>query len=95
MGVYQETYAGPDLERPFPPLLFVFVPALRRAVSDTREATFHDRVRRLPNVGYWMTVATTTLHRLTCGGADGPVWRIAGNGRGEDWRTLVALPKAR
>ncbi|MFE0044345.1 replication-relaxation family protein [Streptomyces albireticuli] len=35
---WQETYAGPSLERPFPPLLFVFAPAQRRAAPVTREA---------------------------------------------------------
>ncbi|MEV5381048.1 replication-relaxation family protein [Streptomyces nondiastaticus] len=42
---WQETYAGPSLERPFPPLLFVFAPAQRRAAPATREAAFHDRAR--------------------------------------------------
>ncbi|MGW0963784.1 hypothetical protein ACWD4K_33315 [Streptomyces gelaticus] len=35
---WQETYAGPSLERPFPPVLFVFAPAPRRAAPATREA---------------------------------------------------------
>lgn len=39
----QEIYAGTSLERPFPPLLFVFAPARRRAAPVTREAAFHDR----------------------------------------------------
>lgn len=34
---WQETYAGPSLERPFPPLLFVFAPTQRRAAPATRE----------------------------------------------------------
>lgn len=34
---WQETYAGSDLERPFPPLLFVFAPAPRRAAPVTRK----------------------------------------------------------
>ncbi|MEV7713841.1 replication-relaxation family protein [Streptomyces sp. NPDC088270] len=86
---WQETYAGPSLERPFPSLLFVFAPAPRRAAPDTREATFHDRAR--PN--WRITVATTTLHRLTRDGADRPVWRVVGHG--EDRRALTALPKPR
>ncbi|MEU4655045.1 replication-relaxation family protein [Streptomyces sp. NPDC023723] len=86
---WQETYAGPSLERPFPPLLFVFAPAPRRATPDTREATFHDRAR--PN--WRITVATTTLHQLTHDGAGRPVWRVVGHG--EDRRALTALPKPR
>lgn len=86
---WQETYAGPSLERPFPPLLFVFAPAPRRAAPDTREATFHDRAR--PN--WRIIVATTTLHQLTHDGADRPVWRVVGHG--EDRRALTALPKPR
>lgn len=86
---WQETYAGPDLERPFPLLLFVFAPAPRRAAPDTREAAFHDRAR--PN--WRITVATTTLPRLTRDGADRPVWRIAGHG--EARRTLAAAPRPR
>jgi hypothetical protein len=90
---WQETYAGPYLDRPFPPLLFVFAPAPRRAAPDTREVAFHDRARRLSNVNYRMTVATTTLHQLTHDGADRPVWRVVGHG--EDRRVLTALPKPR
>ncbi|MEE1928860.1 replication-relaxation family protein [Streptomyces sp. TRM 70351] len=90
---WQETYAGPSLERPFPPLLFVFTPAPRRAAPETREAAFHDRVRRLSNVNYRMTVATTTLHQLTHEGADRPVWQVVGHG--EDRRALTAPPKPR
>ncbi|GAA3759123.1 replication-relaxation family protein [Streptomyces tremellae] len=86
---WQETYAGPSLERPFPPLLFVFAPASRRAAPDTREATFHDRAR--PN--WRITVATTTLHRLTRDGADRSAWWVVG--QGEDRRALTALPKPR
>ncbi|MCG7525159.1 replication-relaxation family protein [Streptomyces sp. OfavH-34-F] len=86
---WQETYAGPSLERPFPPVLFVFAPAPRRAAPDTREAAFHDRAR--PN--WRITVATTTLHQLTRDGADRPVWRVVGHG--EDRRALTALPKPR
>ncbi|GHB30964.1 replication-relaxation family protein [Streptomyces chryseus] len=86
---WQETYAGPSLERPFPPLLFVFAPAPRRAAPDTRDAAFHDRAR--PN--WRITVATTTLHQLTHDGADRPVWRVVGHG--EDRRALTALPKPR
>ncbi|MFF2411460.1 replication-relaxation family protein [Streptomyces sp. NPDC058092] len=90
---WQETYAGPSLDRPFPPLLFVFAPAPRRAAPETREAAFHDRARRVGGVNYRLTVATTTLPLLTRDGADGPVWRVVG--RSEDRRTLAALPKAR
>ncbi|WP_446039043.1 replication-relaxation family protein [Streptomyces sp. SID1121] len=90
---WQETYAGPSLDRPFPPVLFVFAPAPRRAAPDTREAAFHDRARRLHGVNYRMTVATTTLHRLTREGAERRVWRVVGHG--EDRRALAALPKAR
>lgn len=86
---WQETYAGPSLERPFPPVLFVFAPAPRRAAPDTRETAFHDRAR--PN--WRITVATTTLHQLTHDGADRPVWRVVGHG--EDRRALTALPKPR
>ncbi|MFH8886729.1 replication-relaxation family protein [Streptomyces californicus] len=86
---WQEAYAGPSLERSFPPLLFVFAPAPRRAAPDTREAAFHHRAR--PN--WRITVATTTLHQLTHDGADRPVWRVVG--RGEDRRALTALPKPR
>nr|WP_246258963.1 replication-relaxation family protein [Streptomyces typhae] len=86
---WQETYAGPPLDRPFPPMLFVFAPAPRRAAPDTREAAFHDRAR--PN--WRITVATTTLHRLTRDGADRPVWRVVGHG--EDRWALTALPKPR
>ncbi|MFD4833297.1 replication-relaxation family protein [Streptomyces uncialis] len=92
---WQETYAGPSLERPFPPVLFVFAPAPRRAAPATREAVFHERARRVASVNHRLTVATTTLPRLTRDGADGRVWRIVGNGRDEERRTLAALPKAR
>ncbi|MEU9210667.1 replication-relaxation family protein [Streptomyces sp. NPDC048415] len=44
---WQETYAGPSLARPFPPLLFVFAPAPRRAAPATREAGFQERARRV------------------------------------------------
>ncbi|MER8087824.1 replication-relaxation family protein [Streptomyces sp. NPDC087532] len=85
---WQETYAGPHLDRRFPLVLFVFAPAPRRAAPDTREAAFHDRARR----NHQMTVATTTLHQLTHDGADRPVWRVVGHG--EERRTL-SLPKPR
>ncbi|MDT0614405.1 replication-relaxation family protein [Streptomyces lancefieldiae] len=87
---WQETYAGPSLERTFPLLLFVFAPSKRRAAPETREAAFHDRAR--PN--WQITVATTTLHQLTHDGADRPVWRIVGRGE-EDRRVLAAAPKPR
>ncbi|WP_405691332.1 replication-relaxation family protein [Streptomyces sp. NBC_00057] len=90
---WQETYAGPSLDRPFPPLLIVFAPAPRRAAPDTREAAFHDRARRLSNVNYRMTVATTTLPLLTRQGADRPVWRVVDHD--EDRRSPAALPKPR
>ncbi|MER8225399.1 replication-relaxation family protein [Streptomyces sp. NPDC094143] len=92
---WQETYAGPSMERPFPPVLFVFAPAPRRAAPATREAAFHERACRVGSVNYRLTVATTTLPLLTRDGADGPVWRVVGNGRGEDRCPLAALPKAR
>ncbi|MFH8371375.1 replication-relaxation family protein [Streptomyces sp. NPDC018031] len=91
---WQETYAGPSLDRPFPPLLLVFAPAPRRAAPATREAAFHDRAGRLPNVGYRLTVATTTLPLLTKNAANRPVWRVVGNRRSEERRPLAALPKA-
>ncbi|MFF1496586.1 replication-relaxation family protein [Streptomyces sp. NPDC058304] len=92
---WQEIYAGPSLERPFPAVLFVFAPAPRRAAPATREAAFHERARRVGSVNYRLTVATTTLPRLTRDGADAPVWRVVGNGHGEERRALAALPKAR
>ncbi|WP_406087726.1 replication-relaxation family protein [Streptomyces virginiae] len=91
----QETYAGPSLERPFPAVLFVFAPAPRRAAPATRETAFHERARRVGSVNYRLTVATTTLPLLTRDGACAPVWRVVGNGHGEERRALVALPKAR
>nr|MDT0521328.1 replication-relaxation family protein [Streptomyces sp. DSM 41633] len=92
---WQETYAGPSLERPFPAVLFVFAPAPRRAAPATREAVFHERARRVGSVNYRLTVATTTLPLLTRDRADGRVWRVVGNGHGEERRALAALPKAR
>ncbi|MEV7296648.1 replication-relaxation family protein [Streptomyces microflavus] len=92
---WQETYAGPHLDRPFPPVLFVFAPAPRRAAPDTREAAFHERARRVGSVNYKLTVATTTLPLLTKAGAGSAVWRVVGKGHGEERRTLAALPKAR
>ncbi len=41
-------------------------------------AAFHARARRLSDVTYRMTVATTTLHQLTPDGADRPVWWVVG-----------------
>lgn len=92
---WQENYAGPSLERSFPPVLFVFAPARGRADPDTREAAFHERARRVGSVDYRLTVATTTLPLLTQAGAGNAVWRVVGNHRGEERRTLAALPKAR
>ncbi|WP_307777604.1 hypothetical protein [Streptomyces sp. 09ZI22] len=89
------TYAGPHLDRPFPPVLFVFAPAPRRAAPDTREAAFHERARNVGSVNYKLTVATTTLPLLTKAGAGNAVWRVVGKGHGEERRTLAALPKAR
>ncbi|MFJ5048288.1 hypothetical protein [Streptomyces sp. NPDC088719] len=40
-------------------------------------------------------MATTTLPVLTKYGAGRAVWRVVGNGRSEERRTLAALPKAR
>ncbi|KUH35802.1 replication-relaxation family protein [Streptomyces kanasensis] len=85
---WQETYAGPHLDRRFPLVLFVFAPAPRRAAPETREAAFHDRARR----NHQMTVATTTLHRLTHDGADRPVWQVVGHGEA---RRRLSLPKPR
>ncbi|WP_105973613.1 replication-relaxation family protein [Streptomyces geranii] len=92
---WQETYSGPSMNRPFPPVLFVFAPAQRRAAPATREAAFLERARQVSSVDYRLTVATTTLPLLTLHGADGPVWRVVGKGRGEDRCSLAALPKAR
>ncbi|MFI5681918.1 hypothetical protein [Streptomyces cellulosae] len=44
---WQETYAGPSLDWPFPPLLFVVDPAPRRADPTTREAAFHQRAQHV------------------------------------------------
>ncbi|MEU5958724.1 replication-relaxation family protein [Streptomyces sp. NPDC047525] len=90
---WQETYAGPFLERPFPPVLFVFAPAPRRAAPTTRETEFHEQASGLSNVGYRITVATTALPLLTKHGAGKAVWRVVG--RGEDRLVLGRLPKAR
>ncbi|MER6161439.1 replication-relaxation family protein [Streptomyces sp. NPDC001868] len=80
---WQVTYAGPHLERPFTPVLFVFAPAPRRAAPATREAAFHDRAR--PN--WRITVATTTLQQFTRQGPDRPVWRVVGHGEDRLLRT--------
>ncbi|MEV3973532.1 hypothetical protein AB0K68_36320 [Streptomyces sp. NPDC050698] len=58
---WQEAYAGPSLDRPFPPVLFVFAPAPRRTAPATREAAFHDRARHVHSVDYRLIVATTTV----------------------------------
>ncbi|MCT9113903.1 replication-relaxation family protein [Streptomyces mirabilis] len=92
---WQETYAGQSMDRPFPPVLFVFAPAPRRAAPATREATFHERAQRIHSVNYRIIVATTTLAQLSQHGPDGPVWRVAGRGAGEKRCPLDALPKAR
>ncbi|MFE1876956.1 replication-relaxation family protein [Streptomyces sp. NPDC059496] len=92
---WQETYAGPSLERPFPPVLFVFAPAPRRAAPARREAAFRERARREGRVNYRLTVATTTLPPLIRDGAGVPVWRVVGNGHSEERFALAALPKAR
>ncbi|MFJ9634867.1 replication-relaxation family protein [Streptomyces sp. NPDC101175] len=93
---WQETYSAPySAERCFPPLLFVFAPAPRRAAPATREAAFHQRAQHAPSVGYRITVATTTLARLTQHGPKQPVWRVAGRHATEDRSPLSALPKAR
>lgn len=92
---WQETYAGPSMDRPFPPVLFVFAPAPRRAAPATREAAFCERAQRLHSVSYRITVATTTLAQLTRQGPDEPVWRVAGRGVGDKRLPLDALPKAR
>ncbi|MFD9411282.1 hypothetical protein ACFWBN_30260 [Streptomyces sp. NPDC059989] len=54
-----------------------------------------ERARRVGSVNYRLTVATTTLPLLTRDKADGRVWRVVGNGHGEERRALAALPKAR
>ncbi|MFB7032652.1 MULTISPECIES: replication-relaxation family protein [unclassified Streptomyces] len=72
---WQEVYVGPSLERPFPPVLFVFVPAPRRAAPATREAAFHEWARRVGSMNHRLTVATTTLPLLTSSGAGQQVWR--------------------
>ncbi|WP_329266816.1 replication-relaxation family protein [Streptomyces sp. NBC_01451] len=92
---WQETYSGPSMDRPFPPLLFVFAPAARRAAPATREAAFHERARRVSSVNYRSIVATTTLAQLTQHGPAEPVWRVAGRHAGEERCSLDALPKAR
>ncbi|MEV7730137.1 hypothetical protein AB0P15_36315 [Streptomyces sp. NPDC087917] len=51
------------------------------------------RARRVGSVNYRLNVATTNLPRLTRDG--GPVWRVVGNGHGEQRRALSALPKTR
>ncbi|MEU9289179.1 replication-relaxation family protein [Streptomyces sp. NPDC048275] len=90
---WQETYAGSSMNRPFPPVLFVFALAPRRAAPATRESAFHERARRVSGVNYRLTVATTTLAQLTRQGPDQAVWRAVGHG--EDRLALAALPKAR
>lgn len=92
---WQETYAGPSLDRDFPPLLFVFAPAPRRAAPATREAAFQQRAQRVHSVNYRIIVATTTLAQLIQHGPDEPVWRVAGRGAGEERCSLDVLPKAR
>ncbi|MCX5207627.1 replication-relaxation family protein [Streptomyces sp. NBC_00237] len=92
---WQETYAGPSLDRPFPAVLFVFAPAPRRAAPETRETAFHDRAREVGSVNYRLTVATTTLPLLMKRGAGKAVWRVVGRHRGEERLPLAALPKAR
>jgi hypothetical protein len=92
---WQETYAGPSLERPFPPVLFVFAPAPRRAAPATREEAFHACAQRIHSVNYRIIVATTTLAQLTRQGPDEPVWRVAGRGAREERCPLDALSEAR
>ncbi|MFG2376925.1 hypothetical protein ACGFY9_36350 [Streptomyces sp. NPDC048504] len=92
---WQETYAGPSLDRPFPPVLFVFAPAPRRAAPATREAVFHQRAQHVHSVNYRIIVATTTLAQLTQQGPGKPVWSVVGRGMREERRSLDALPKAR
>ncbi|MEU5891547.1 hypothetical protein ABZ835_32580 [Streptomyces sp. NPDC047461] len=79
----------------FPPVLFGFAPAPRRAAPATREAAFHERARRVHGVNYRIIVAATTLAQLTRQGPAGSVWRVAGRGEGEEHRSLDVLPKAR
>ncbi|WP_260867710.1 replication-relaxation family protein [Streptomyces sp. SAJ15] len=85
---WQQTYAGPSLERPFPLLLFSPPPSAARPRQRGRPA-FHDRAR--PN--WRITVATTTLPLLIAHGPERPVWRVVGDG--EDRLPLAGLPQPR
>jgi hypothetical protein len=88
---WQDHYAGPYLEQPFPPLLVVFTPAPRRAAPDTREAEFLARAASLQPVRHRrLVVATTTGSRLLEHGPAQPVWRVAGTTEGH-W-SLDRLP---
>ncbi|WP_327380579.1 hypothetical protein [Streptomyces sp. NBC_01207] len=46
-------------------------------------------------MNYQLTMATATLPRLIRDGAGAPVWRVVGNGHGDERLALAALPKAR
>lgn len=90
---WQEHYAGPYFERPFPRLLAVFAPAPRRAAPDTREAEFLARAAGLQLVrSRRLVIATTTAARLAARGPARPVWRVAG-GQDGYW-SLDRLPAA-
>lgn len=76
---WQEHYAGPYLEQPFPRLLVVFAPAPRRAAPPTREAEFLARTAGLQPVRHRrLVVATATTARLAAHGPTAAVWRVAG-----------------
>lgn len=90
---WQEHYAGPYLEQPFPRLLVVFAPAPRRAAPPTRVAEFLARTAGLQPVRHRrLVVATTTVARLAAHGPARPVWRVAGAPEG-GW-SLDRLPAA-
>ncbi|MFI9587081.1 hypothetical protein ACIHCQ_35890 [Streptomyces sp. NPDC052236] len=75
---WQEHFGGHFGDKPFPPPLFVFAPAPRRAAPKTREAAFRERARAVVGIRHrQLIVATTTLPRLTAHGPGEPVWRVA------------------
>jgi hypothetical protein len=91
---WEEHYAGPSLERSFPPLLVVFAAAPRRAAPETREAEFLARAASAwPVRSRRLTVATTTAARLAAHGPARAVWRVAGASAG-GW-SLDRLPAPR
>jgi hypothetical protein len=69
---WQETYAGPSTDRPFPlvPVRLCPGPTPRGPGPTPRGpgnegAAFHERARRVPGGNYRLTVASTTLAQLT------------------------------